>query len=276
MSTTPTRAALGDLDRLRHMRDTQRVWRDADSGAWNIYRYDDVAATLADARTFSSNFGDVLPKHHDGLGQGNIVGMDPPRHDQLRSLVSLAFTPRAIAQLEGRIGELTEELLNQTHCATELELVADLTYPLPVTVIAELLGVPAEDRTRFKEWADALLDQGFRDFREEAALAAARAKVRPFHDYLREHVGQRRVQPRSDLLSELVRAEIDGQRLSDNEIVGFATILLIAGHITTTLLLGNTILSLDEHPAAQTALRRDPTAIPTAALYDSATPLRRT
>jgi cytochrome P450 len=263
MSTTPTRAALGDLDRLRQMRDTQPVWRDPDCGAWNIYRYDDVAATLADARTFSSNFGDLLPEHHDRLGEGNIVTMDPPRHDQLRSLVSLAFTPRAIAQLEGRIGELTEELLNQTHGASEIELVADLAYPLPVTVIAELLGVPAEDRTRFKEWADALLDQGFRDFRDEAAVAAARARVRPFHDYLREHVRQRRVQPRSDLLSDLVAAEIEGQRLSDTEIVGFATILLIAGHITTTLLLGNTILSLDEHPAAQTALRADPTTIPT-------------
>jgi cytochrome P450 len=238
---------------------------DPDTEAWNVYRYDDVAAILSDPRTFSSKFGELFPdRHEDGLFEGNIVAMDPPRHDQLRSLVSQAFTPRAIAQLESRIGELTEELLNQTRGATQLELVADLAYPLPVTVIAELLGVPAADRARFKEWADALLDQGIRDPRDESAIAAARAQVRHFHDYLREHVGQRRIQPRSDLLSDLVAAEIEGQRLNDDEIVGFATILLIAGHITTTLLLGNTILSLDEHPAALAALRADPTAIPTA------------
>jgi cytochrome P450 len=264
MSETPTRTALADVDHLRHMRDTQPVWRDPESGAWYIYRYDDVAAVLSDARTFSSNFGELLAEHHDGLGEGNILAMDPPRHDQLRSLVSQAFTPRAIAQLEGRIGQLTEELLNQTHGATELELVADLAYPLPVTVIAELLGVPATDRARFKEWADVLLEQGIRDPRDESAIATARAQVQHFHDYLREYVGDRRAQPRSDLLSDLVAAEIAGQRLSDNEIVGFATILLIAGHITTTLLLGNTILCLDENLAAQAALRADPTAIPTA------------
>jgi cytochrome P450 len=246
------------------MRDTQPVWRDPDTGAWNVYRYDDVAAILSDARTFSSNFGKLFPDHHDGLLEGNIVAMDPPRHDQLRSLVSQAFTPRAIAQLEGRIGELTEELLNQLHGAAQVELVADLAYPLPVTVIAELLGLPAADRPRFKEWADVLLDHGNRDPKDESAIAAARVQLGHFHDYLREHVGQRRVQPRSDLLSDLVAAEIDGQRLNDDEIVGFATILLIAGHITTTLLLGNTVLSLDEHPAAQTALRADATAIPTA------------
>jgi cytochrome P450 len=240
------------------------VWRNPDTGSWTIYRYDDVAAILSDARTFSSSFGEMVPDHRDELLEGNIVAMDPPRHDQLRSLVSQAFTPRAIAQLEARIGELTEELLNQTHGATQIELVADLAHPLPVTVIAELLGVPAADRALFKEWADALLDQGNRDLRNESAIAAARAQVRHFHDYLREHVGQRRARPRSDLLSNLVAAEIDGERLSDDEIVGFATILLIAGHITTTLLLGNTILSLDEHPAAQNALRTNPTAIPTA------------
>jgi cytochrome P450 len=259
MSQTP-----GDADQLRRMRDTQPVWRDPNTGAWNVYRYDGVAGILSDARTFSSNFGELFPDHHDGLLEGNIVAMDPPRHDQLRSLVSQAFTPRAIAQLEGRIGDLTEELLNQIQGASQFELVAALAYPLPVTVIAELLGVPAADRGRFKEWADALLDQDIRDPRDEAALAAARVQVRHFHDYLREHVGRRRLQPRSDLLSDLVAAEIDGQRLSDDEIVGFATILLVAGHITTTLLLGNTILSLDGHPAAQTALRADPSAIPTA------------
>jgi len=131
-----------------------------------------------------------------------------------------------------------------------------------VTVIAELLGVPAADRYRFKTWADALLSQSNSDPTDKAAVEAATAQVRKFHDYLREHVDQRRTEQRQDLLSGLIAAEIEGQRLSDEEIVGFATILLIAGHITTTMLLGNTILCLDEHPQAQDVLRADPAAIP--------------
>jgi cytochrome P450 len=190
--------------------------------------------------------------------------MDPPRHRQFRSLVSQAFTPRAIARLEPRIAELTEELLDRTEGRTRIELVADLAYPLPVTVIAELLGVPAADRPRFKLWADALLAHDTIDPRDTEELDQVTAELRKFHDYLREHVERRRAEPRADLLTDLVAAEIDGQRLTDQEIVGFATVLLLAGHITTTLLLGNALLCLDEHQDAQDALRADPAAIPRA------------
>jgi cytochrome P450 len=254
-------SSLSELERLRRLRDAEPVCRDPESGAWSVYRYSDVAAILSDAHTFSSNFGAVFPDTRDVLLEGNIVAMDPPRHDQLRNLVSRAFTPRAIGQLEGRIGEIAEELLDRTDGRSHLELVSDFAYPLPVIVIAELLGVPASDRTRFKEWADALLNQEVGGPRETGSIATARVQMRHFRDYLREHVAKRRVMPRDDLLSDLVAAEIDGQRLSDDEIVGFATILLIAGHITTTLLLGNTLLTLDEYPAAQAALRANPSAI---------------
>jgi len=243
------------------MRDTDPVRQDPKTGIWNVYRYQDVATVLADYRTFSSDFSAVFPDQAS-LTEGNIVAMDPPRHHQLRSLVSQAFTPRAIADLEPRIEELTEELLDETRGRTRIELVADLAYPLPVIVIAELLGVPAADRPSFKTWADDLLAQNNVDPSDKAAIEEAAAKLRKFHDYLRDHVRQRRAQPRQDLLSDLVAAEIDGQRLSDQEIVGFATILLIAGHITTTILLGNTIRCLDEHPRAQDALRADPASIP--------------
>jgi cytochrome P450 len=245
------------------MRDTNPVWRDPKTGVWNVFRYQDVAAILADYRTFSSDFSEVLPDIAE-LTEGNILAMDPPYHHQLRSLVSQAFTPRAVARLEAHIEELTEGLLDQTEGRTQIELVSDLAYPLPVTVIAELLGVPAADRPRFKTWADALLSQNNSDPTDKVAIEATTAQMRKFHDYLHELIDQRRIEPRQDLLSGLIAAEIDGQRLSDQEIVGFATILLIAGHITTTTLLGNAILCLDEHPRAQDALRGAPAAIPRA------------
>ena len=237
------------------MRDNDPVWRDPKTGLWNVFRYEDVTAVLADYRTFSSDFSDVFPDQAE-LIEGNIVATDPPYHHRLRHLVSQVVYPRAIARLEGRIRELTEKLLDQTGGRTEIELVGDLAYPLPVIVIAELLGVPAADRSRFKIWADALLSQSNADPTDKEAIEATAVHLRKFHDYLREHINQRRIEPREDLLSGLVAAEIEGKRLSDQEIVGFATTLLLAGHITTTALLGNTILCLDEHPQTQAVRAR--------------------
>jgi cytochrome P450 len=260
------RPPLQDLAWYRTMRDTDPVSWDPKTKTWNVYRYQDVTTILADHRTFSSDFSEVFPDQpsREELREGNILAMDPPRHHQLRGLVSRAFSPRAIARLEARISELTEELLDQTGGRDQIELVGELAYPLPVTVIAELLGVPADDRPRFKVWADALLARDTIDPTDEAAVEAAAVELRKFHDYLREHVARRHVEPRQDLLSDLIAAEIDGQRLNDQEIVGFGTVLLLAGHITTTLLLGNTLRCLDEHPEAQDALRADPAAIPPA------------
>jgi cytochrome P450 len=254
-------AALADLEHLRERRDDSPVWRDPETGYWNVYRYQDVALVLSDYRTFSSDFAVVFPDRAD-MTEGNILVTDPPRHGQLRNLVSQAFTPRAIARLEPRIEQLADELLDQVAGRTHIELVGDLAYPLPVTVIAELLGVPAADRARFKEWADALLSQSNTGpTPDEVALERAQAQIKHFHEYLAEHVAERRIRPREDLLTDLVAADIDGQRLTDGEIVGFATILLLAGHITTTLLLGNALLCLDEFACAQAALRADPHAI---------------
>jgi cytochrome P450 len=254
------RPGLQNLEWYRTMRNNDPVWRDPKTGLWNVFRYEDVTAVLADYRTFSSDFSQFFPEQAE-LIEGNIVATDPPYHHQLRHLVSQAFTPRAIARLQARIEELAEELLDQTGGRTRIELVGDLAYPLPVTVIAELLGVPTTDRSRFKTWADALLAQSNADPTDKEAIEAAAVHLRKFHDYLHEHISQRRIAPRQDLLSGLVAAEIEGKRLSDQEIVGFATTLLLAGHITTTALLGNAILCLDEHPHTQDALRAIPAAI---------------
>jgi cytochrome P450 len=247
----------------RRMRDAEPVWRDPKTGLWSLFRYEDVAAALADHRTFSSDFGRVMPEERE-LMEGAITAMDPPRHNRLRSLVSQAFTPRAIAALEGRIAGLTEELLDQAGARTRLELVSDLAYPLPVIVIAELLGVPAEDRPKFKEWADAMFSRDNVDPHDKQAMERSKADLNRFRDYLRGHVDRRRAEPRADLLTDLTRAEIDGQRLTDDEIVTFGTILLIAGHVTTTALLGNAVRCLHEHPEVQDALRADAERLPSA------------
>jgi cytochrome P450 len=245
------------------MRDNQPVWWDSDAKAWNVFRYADVSAVLADYHTFSSDFTQIFPDTAP-LTEGNILAMDPPHHNQLRSLVSLAFSPKAIAQLEPRISDVTNELLDLDNTANSqhLELVSDLAYPLPVTVIAEMLGVPAADRPLFKSWADKLLERQNLDRSDKAMLDKVAADLERFHDYLREHVERRHIESKHDLLGDLVAAEIDCQRLTDSEIVGFATVLLLAGHITTTILLGNTMLCLDEYPEVQDALRADPALIP--------------
>jgi cytochrome P450 len=259
LHATPGAApGLAYLDWCGTMRDNDPVWKDPQTGAWNIFRYEDVSAVLSDHRTFGSDFSQLDPDSpQNQMGVGNIVAMDPPLHHKFRGLVSQAFTPRAIARLEPRISDLTHELLNARAGRDGLELVADLTYPLPVIVIAELLGVPAEDRPRFREWADVLLRTGNIGTAGEEETRAAMAQFGNFHAYLREHIDARRAQPREDLLSGLVAAELDGQRLTDDEIAGFATILLVAGHVTTTALLGSAIISLDENPDAEAAVRAD-------------------
>ncbi|MBV8717531.1 MAG: cytochrome P450 [Chloroflexi bacterium] len=256
-----TRPGRTNLDWFRTMRDEHPIWWDDSTRSWNAFRYADVSAILGDYHTFSSDFSKVFPDAAE-FTEGNIVAMDPPHHHQLRGLVSLAFSPKAIAQLEERIAALTEELLDATNGNDQLELVNDLAYPLPVTVIAEMLGVPAADRPLFKTWADALLQRPNQDRLDRAALEDVTRDLDHFRDYLHHHVERRRAEHRSDLLGDLVAAEIDGHRLSDAEIVGFATLLLLAGHITTTILLGNTILCLDEYPDVRAALRTDPRAIP--------------
>src|SRR5215467_9511724 len=252
-ATTHVQTEPEKLAWYRTMRHTNPVSHDPRTGAWSVFRYQDVATVLADHQTFRSDLREVMPKTSD-LIEGNVLRMDPPRHHRLRSLVSKAFTPTAISHMEGRVAELTEELLDETGGRHQIELVSDLSYPLPVIVIAEMLGVPAEDRAKFREWADALLTRDSSDPFDTSQLEKAKAQLNHFYDYLRDHVARRRVEPRSDVLTDLVAAEIDGERLADSEIVGFATVLLLAGHITTTALLGNAIRCLDEHPEAQAAL----------------------
>ncbi|CAM3838110.1 cytochrome P450 [Nocardiopsis rhodophaea] len=251
---------------FRRMRAQAPVNYDEGSRAWHVFGYADVARVLSDPATFSSDFSGLTSaqKDVDLFSRGNIIRKDPPAHRKLRTLVSRAFTPRVVDKLAPRIGALTSELLDAMNGAEEVELVSDLAFPLPVIVITELLGIPAEDRTLFRRWAEALVSSdgqvGLIPNEERVrAMATVMSEMNP---YCLEHIRSRRARPRDDLMSELVAAEVDGQRLGDEEMVGFVSLLLLAGHITTTVLLGNSVLCLDEHPDSAATLRSDPSGLP--------------
>src|SRR5262247_1303682 len=263
----------GLLAWLRRQRDAGSIHHDERQRVWQVFGYADTERVLSDPGAFSSDFSTIMPHQRDFdlFARGNFVRMDPPKHRKLRGLVSQAFTPRMVTGLAHRIAELTAELLDELRGVERFDLIDRLAYPLPVIVIAELLGIPVEDRGIFRQWAETLFssNQQTTELRlDEAALKAlfdaVAPTIREMNSYLLAHIQRRRARRADDLTSELVSAEVDGERLDDQEIVGFVGLLLVAGHITTTALLGNSILTLDEHPAAAAVLRADPTQLPAA------------
>ena len=190
--------------------------------------------------------------------------MDPPEHHKLRRLISHSFTPKRVADLAPRIVEIATELLDGLSGSRQLDLVSQFAYPLPVTVIAELLGVPIADRELFRGWADHLLSMPRADFTSESFARTVEDALREMDAYLLRHCLARRRRPGDDLISDLVTAEVDGERLDDEEVVNFSRLLLLAGHITTTMLLGNTVLCLHEFREAASELRADRSRIPAA------------
>ncbi|MGH3985465.1 MAG: cytochrome P450 [Pseudonocardiaceae bacterium] len=231
---------------LRQMRDEHPVWRDA-YGIWHVFRYADVHRAISEPQVFSSNTARVVPAAQR-LSAGNLLQTDPPRHHTLRRLIGAAFSPKVVTGLAPRIAEVTHELLDATGGAAEFDLVPALAYPLPVTVIAELLGLPTSDRELFRSWADRLFEQDTADPNDPELARKIDEATADMLAYLGEHCADRRAHPQDDLISRLAAVEADGERLSDEEVVNFSVVLLLAGHITTTALLGNIVLCVDEHP----------------------------
>ncbi|SHN56500.1 Cytochrome P450 [Geodermatophilus obscurus] len=265
---TTTRPTFDDfLAWLESGREHGQVHFDDRQQCWHVLGHPEAGVVLSDPAVFSSDLTALQPAQDDlALFQrGNLVRMDPPRHRELRSLVNQAFTPRVVAGLEPRIAELTTELLDRA--GERFDLVDALAYPLPVIVIADLLGVPTSDRELFRRWADVLLgqevdpDQGLVEAGERAVAAVA-PTVREMNDYFLDHIRSRRTHPGDDLTSRLIQAEVDGRRLAYEEIVGFVGLLLIAGHVTTTATLGNSIVAFSDAPDAAAEVRVDPDLLP--------------
>lgn len=235
------------------MRRTERVPR-LDLPHRTVYlalRYDDVAAVLRDSETFSSS---IMSQVMGPVMGRTILELDGREHTRQRGLIWHAFRPRAIQRYAERLVEpLVREMLGRIAAnGQRAELVRQLTSVYPIVVIARLLGLPSRDHERFREWSLAIID--YKPQKPQRGLAASQA----LRKYLAPILAQRRAAPEEDLISELVQAEVDGHRLSDEEIYGFLLLLLPAGAETTYRLLGNTLFALLSHPDQLEGVRADP------------------
>lgn len=252
--------SLDPFPHYRRMRESSPVFHDEQSGSWHAFRYDEVQRVLSEHATFSSRMGGDEPSETGQLFAASLITTDPPRHRQLRSLVNQAFTPKAVDALAPRISQLADELLDGIASSGTADLIAGLAYPLPVIVIAELLGIPPADRDRFKQWSDVIVSQT----RAGAENADHHATNVEMTGYFLDLIEQRRSRPGNDLISSLLSAEIDGQKLSVAELLGFCSLLLVAGNETTTNLIGNAVLCFAEVPGTIERLRAEPSLLPQA------------
>jgi len=242
--------------------------------SWAVTRHRDCVAVLRDPRCTAEKFpSDVLhrlaadPSAPFAIIARTVLGMmlvkDDPDHGRLRGLVNKAFTPRVVSELRPRVQAIADELLDAAERRGELDAIADFGMPLPIIVIAELLGVPLEDRAELKRWSDKLvtfLDGTIRD-RGLADAAVACVEMRTYMDRV---FAARRAAPRDDLISRLIAAREVEDKLTDDELFGTVVLILAAGHETTTNLIGNGLYTLLRHPAELARLRERPELIGTA------------
>ena len=291
---SPAPGALFDASDLAFLADPYPVYRRlrietpvhrTALGLWVLTRYDDVALVLRDPR-FSREGFEAAYAAVDGAAaepgrrQPSMLYRDPPDHTRLRAAVSRAFTPRTIETLRPRIQQLVDELLDRVQDAGAMDVIADLAAPLPVAVIGELLGVPVDDRAGIMGLSadvarslDALPVPADRELVERGRTAR-----RTLGTYFRHLIAARRCKPQDDLVSRLIAAADQGYPLSEEELVGMAVLLAVAGHETTTHLIGNGVLALLRHPDQLARLREEPGLLPSAveelARYDG--PVQRT
>ena len=208
---------------------------------------------------------DIDPETQERLPRTvGLLNSDPPEHTRLRSLVAEAFTPKTVERLAPRIREIAEELLDTVPAEGRFDLVETFSHPLPVIVIAEILGVPSSDRASFKRWSDeAIIAIELRGQGPGRHPLGGRA-FPALREYFTALIEARRREPRDDLISTLVRAEVEGSRLTPNELIHLLILLLVAGNETTRDLIGNTVLALLEHPQQLALLRGDPSLAPNA------------
>lgn len=220
--------------------------------AWALTEYDDALAILQDHRRFSSGENKL-----EYAPYRTMLDLDPPDHTRLRSLVSKAFTPRAVAALGPRIQEIVDELLDELAGRDSFDLIGDFAFPLPVIVIAEMLGIPAEDRDKFNVWSNdiALAVEPILSGEEIVRVERASDEI---IEYFEGIIEQRRRESRDDMLSALLAAEEEGDRLSHDELLGTLMLLLVAGNETTRSLIGNGMLALLKNPEQLQRLRDSP------------------
>jgi cytochrome P450 PksS len=238
--------------------------------AWIVTNYDDAIAILKDPR-FTKDMQKVMFPQ-DGQSSGgphastinqalsmrrDMLMADPPDHTRLRGLVSKAFTPRMIEQLRPRIQQITDELLDAVQNQGKMDLINDFAYPLPITVISEMLGIPVADRRQFRSWTQTLVNVGEKFDQDTAAQTA----LEEFRHYIITLLAEKHEHPGNNLISGLVQAEENGDKLSEIELISTVFLLIVAGHETTVNLIGNSVLALLQHPDQIQLLRQDPSLL---------------
>jgi len=277
MSTTPNRydlwapqARANPLPLYARMRQEAPVVRLFDphwqTPVWMVTRYKDAVELLRDPR-FTKDVrklpaDSIHLQTRSGPMQAinqHMLAADPPDHTRLRTLVSKAFNPRRVEELRSRVTTITQQLLDAAQPRGSMDLLDDLAFPLPITVIAELLGVPVEDRDQFREWSTTIVNPPAMGDRESVQKAGMH-----FAQYFQELLVRRRSEPRDDLLTALMSAEEQGDRLSPVELISMLFLLLLAGHETTVNLIGNGTWALLQHPEQLERLRANPDLIDSA------------
>jgi cytochrome P450 len=266
---TPSALALDDPDfyladpyaAFRWMREHAPVYRCERARLWAISKHADILQVARNPQTFCSARGILI---HDGLrGETpmevppSIIYMDPPQHNRYRKLVSRAFTPGMVAGLEGRIRAIARESLDAIRSGETHDFVEAVAVPLPMLVIAEMLGVAAEDRETFKRWSDAIIAAA-----DTGTSPESMQHVGELFAYFHAKLGERRGRPHDDLLSALAAAEVDGERLADEELLMFCMTLLVAGNETTRNLISGGARALMEFPDQRRALVENPDRLP--------------
>lgn len=244
-------------DWFKKMRKNAPVSFDPERNCWDVFCYEDVQMVLQNFKLFSSK--------RNGNVQ-TLLDMDPPTHRRYRNLVSQAFTPKMIQELEPRITAITHELLAPLQGKQKIDMVAEIAYPLPVIVISEMLGVPGHDRKMFKEWSDILVagTQSVSPNVMYKLFAKQEKAMLDLQTYFKRKISKPHINLTNNIISTLMTAEVDGDKLSMDELLSFCFLLLVAGNETTTNLMTNTMLTLFEQPDILNQLYRDHSLIPAA------------
>jgi cytochrome P450 len=233
------------------------------AGMWLVTRYEDVAAVLREAK-ISKEMSRLVPPPPSMPLDATMLFRDPPEHFRLRSLANQAFTPKRVKDLEARIEEIANALIDRVEGQGGMDLIADFAMPLPIVVIAEMLGVPAEERDTFRRWSNDLITgtdavRGTDERRQKQGEAVA-----SLMGYFARLIADRRADPREDIISALIEAQEEGGRMTEEELLGTCVLLLVAGHETTVNLFGNGLLALLRHPDQAALLKRQPDLLPSA------------
>lgn len=250
----------------------KQIGLDGETPIWFVTRYTQAQQVLLDDKHFVRDprlvfaqeelerfFGNLNPQV-DQMMNNHMLNRDGEDHRRLRSIVSKAFTPKVIQSMRPRIEKIAQNLLDKVMPNGRMELVSEYAFPLPITVIAELLGIPLDNQNQFRIWSNAFVTPAITTERQQEAMRL----LMEFAMYMQQLVAERRRQPGNDLLSGLIHAEEGGDRLDESELFSTLSLLIVAGHETTVSLIGNTVLALLQHPATLNEIKRNPAVIPAA------------